>query len=124
MPPRRSLAFCRALHKEIGDDPRRWTTITAVADRLGIDQDKAEELAAELDAAHLVRVGGGHSVMLTEAGGSYSEARPRPVGLELERARGLLGLEDPELLWPGAAGQTLQLLLQVPQFLHVALAAA
>jgi len=37
--------FCRALHQEIGDDPQRWTTITAVADRLGIDQDKAEALA-------------------------------------------------------------------------------
>jgi hypothetical protein len=30
MPSRRSRAFCKALHWEIGDDPRRWTTITAV----------------------------------------------------------------------------------------------
>jgi Mn-dependent DtxR family transcriptional regulator len=67
MPTRRSLAFCRALHQEIGDDPQRWTTITAVADRLDIDQDKAEALAAELDEQGLVRVGGGHSVMLEEA---------------------------------------------------------
>ena len=77
MPPRRSLAFCRALHQEIGDDPRRWTTITAVADRLGIDQDKAEALAAELDKAHLVRVGGGHSVKLEEAGRQLLKS---PVG--------------------------------------------
>src|SRR5258708_15303215 len=60
----RSTAFYRALHQEIGDDPKRWTTITAVADRLGIDQDKAEALAAELDEQGLVRVGGGHSVTL------------------------------------------------------------
>jgi hypothetical protein len=32
--------------------------LTAEAGRLGIDQDKAEALAAELDAARLVRVGG------------------------------------------------------------------
>ena len=37
-----------------------WTTITAVADRLGIDQEAAEALAAELDEQGLVRVGGGH----------------------------------------------------------------
>jgi hypothetical protein len=48
MASRRSRAFCKALHQEIGDDPQRWTTITAVADRLGIGQDKAEALAAEL----------------------------------------------------------------------------
>jgi hypothetical protein len=35
MPSRRSLQFCRALHQEIGDDSKRWTTITAVADRVG-----------------------------------------------------------------------------------------
>jgi hypothetical protein len=45
----RSLQFCRALYQEIGDVAQRWTAITAVADRLGIDQDKAEALAAELD---------------------------------------------------------------------------
>src|SRR5258708_4495871 len=68
MPTRRSRQFCRALHEEIGDDPRRWTTITVVADRLGIDQDKAEALAAELDEQGLVRVGGGHSVTLKPDG--------------------------------------------------------
>src|SRR5260370_1013847 len=67
MSRRRSLQFCRSLHQVIGDDPLRWTTITAVADRLGIDQDKAEALAAELDERGLVRVGGGHSAKLTEA---------------------------------------------------------
>ena len=39
-----------------------------MAQRLGIEQDKAEVIAAELDAAHLVLVGGGHGVTLTEAG--------------------------------------------------------
>ena len=68
MASRRSRAFCKALHQEIGDDPQRWTTITAVADRLGVDQDKAEALAAELDEQGLVRVGGGHSVWLTHDG--------------------------------------------------------
>jgi Mn-dependent DtxR family transcriptional regulator len=68
MLPRRSRAFCKALYQEIGDDPKRWTTITAVADRLGIDQDKAEALAAELDEQGLVRVGGGHSVTLAPEG--------------------------------------------------------
>ena len=57
----RSLQFCRALHQEIGDDPRRWTTITAVADRMGMDQEAAEALAEELDDQHLVRVGGGQT---------------------------------------------------------------
>ena len=57
----RSRAFCRALYQEIGDDPRRWTTITAVADRMGMDQEAAEALAEELDDQHLVRVGGGQT---------------------------------------------------------------
>ena len=45
----RSRAFCRTLYQEVGNDPQRWTTITTVADRLGIDQEKAEALATELD---------------------------------------------------------------------------
>jgi hypothetical protein len=32
----------------IGGRPQRWTSIDSVADRLGIDQDKAEPIAAEL----------------------------------------------------------------------------
>ena len=68
MPTRRSRQFCEALRQEVGDDPKRWTTITAVADRLGIDQDEAEALATELDDAGLVRVGGGHSVTLGPEG--------------------------------------------------------
>jgi hypothetical protein len=36
---------------------------------MGVDQDKAEALAAEFDAAHLVRVGGGHSVTLRKPAG-------------------------------------------------------
>jgi hypothetical protein len=43
-----------------------------VADRLGIDQEAAEALAAELDAAGLVRVGGGHSVTLAPDGWQWS----------------------------------------------------
>jgi len=35
---------------------------------MGIGQEEAEAIAAELDVAGLVRVGGGHSVMLEEAG--------------------------------------------------------
>ena len=46
----------------------RWASIDSVADRLGMDPDKAAALAAELGEAGLVRVGGGHSVWLTEAG--------------------------------------------------------
>jgi hypothetical protein len=79
MPTRRSRAFCEALHQEIGDDPQRWTTITAVADRMGIDQDKAEALAAELDAAGLVRVGGGLSVILEEAGRQLAKDAAKPA---------------------------------------------
>jgi Mn-dependent DtxR family transcriptional regulator len=60
-----------------GDDPQRWTTITAVADRLGIDQDKAEALAAELDEQGLVRVGGGHSVTLAPDGWQLVRKRAR-----------------------------------------------
>lgn len=48
--------------------PQRWAPITSVAARLGIDQEKVEAIAAELDAAHMVNIGGGHSVTLTQAG--------------------------------------------------------
>jgi len=77
MPTRRSRDFCKALHQEIGDDPLRWTTITTVADRLAIDQDKAEALAAELDEQGLVRVGGGHSVTLASDGWRLVKKRSR-----------------------------------------------
>jgi Mn-dependent DtxR family transcriptional regulator len=46
-----------------------------VADRLGFEQEEAEALAAQLDDAGLVRVGGGHSVWLTEAGRQSAEGR-------------------------------------------------
>ena len=59
------------------DDPRRWTTITAVAERLGIEQDRAEAFAAELDEQGLVRVGGGHSVTLGPNGWQLVKKRPR-----------------------------------------------
>jgi len=49
-------------------------------DRLGIDQEMAEALATELDAAHLVRVCGDHSVTLAEAGRRLATdaAKPQP----------------------------------------------
>lgn len=68
MPTRRSRAFCKALSDETGGRVNRYASIASVAERLGIDQEEAEALAAELDDAGLVRVGGGHSVMLEEAG--------------------------------------------------------
>jgi hypothetical protein len=37
-------------------------SIKAVADRLVVEQEEAEALAAQLNNAGLVRVGGGHSV--------------------------------------------------------------
>ena len=61
----------------ISDDPRRWTTITAVAERMGIDQEPAEALAAELDNQGLVRVDGGHSVTLAHEGLQLVRKRPR-----------------------------------------------
>ena len=79
MPSRRSRAFCHALAEETGSQPQRWDSIDSVADRLGINQDKAEVIAAELEAAHLVLVGGGHSVTLTEAGGSWRKGARAPV---------------------------------------------
>jgi hypothetical protein len=64
MPASRSRRFCQALLEETGGEVLRWASIDSVADRLGMDPDKAAVLAAELDDAGLVRVGGGHSVML------------------------------------------------------------
>jgi len=46
-----------------------------VADRLSIDHDKAEAIAAELEKRDLVRIGGGHSVTLTEAGRQLVKGR-------------------------------------------------
>ena len=60
-----------------------------------MDYDEAGALADELDDAGLVRVGGGHSVGLTEAGGGCSKPPPRPVGLKLERAGLFGGREKP-----------------------------
>jgi hypothetical protein len=64
----RSRAFCKALAEETRSIPQRWASITSVAAGLGIEQEEAEAIVAELDNAGLVRVGGGHSVMLEEAG--------------------------------------------------------
>jgi hypothetical protein len=55
----RSLAdrFCHALFEETGGRPMvRYASITSIALRLAIDQDKAEAIAAELDARDLVRM--------------------------------------------------------------------
>lgn len=79
--------FCRALLQETRGEALRWASIDSVADRLEMDPDKAAVLAAELGEAGLVRVGGGHSVWLAEAGrqlvGSRTRVmrtkRPRPV---------------------------------------------
>ena len=60
--------FCRALAEETRSQVLRYASIASVAARLGIDQEAAEALAAELDDAGLVRVGGGHSVTLEQAG--------------------------------------------------------
>jgi hypothetical protein len=53
---------------ETGGRLLRYASIAGVADRMGIEQEEAEALAAELDDAGLVRVGSWHSVTLEEAG--------------------------------------------------------
>jgi hypothetical protein len=45
---------------------------------MDIDQEEAEALAAEFDAAALVRVGGGHSVILEEAGRRLAKDAAKP----------------------------------------------
>ena len=67
----------RALAEETGSRPQRWASIASVAERLGIDQGEAEALAAD-DHAGLVRVGGGHSVTLEEAGRQLAKGAIRP----------------------------------------------
>jgi len=76
----RSLAvrFCRALSEETDGRLLRWASITSAAKRLGIDQEEAEALAADLDDASLVRVGGGHSVILEEAGRQLAKDAAKP----------------------------------------------
>jgi hypothetical protein len=49
-----------------------------VAERIGIDQEEAEALAAELDDDGLVRLGGGHSVILEEAGRRLAKDAAKP----------------------------------------------
>ena len=68
MPTRRSRQFGRALAEETCFIPQRWASIASVAARLGIEREAAEALAAELDDAGLVRVGGGHSVTMGPKG--------------------------------------------------------
>jgi hypothetical protein len=63
-----SRRFCQALLEETRGEVLRWASIDSVADRLGMDPNKAAVLAAELEARNLVKVGGGHSVWLTETG--------------------------------------------------------
>jgi len=70
----RAQRFCRAFAEETGSRPQRWASIASVAARMGIDQEEAEATAAELAATDLVKIGGGHSVTLTEAGCSSPPA--------------------------------------------------
>jgi hypothetical protein len=56
--PTLSRGFCRAMLEERSS----LESIKAVADRLVVEQEEAEALAAQLNNAGLVRVGGGHSV--------------------------------------------------------------
>jgi 3-deoxy-D-arabino-heptulosonate 7-phosphate (DAHP) synthase class II len=77
--PRSHLRFCRALFKQTRGEILRMTTIYSVAERIGMDYDEAAALAAELDEAGLLRVGGGHSVWLTEAGRQLSAGRAGPA---------------------------------------------
>jgi Mn-dependent DtxR family transcriptional regulator len=68
MPASRPRRFCQALLEETGGEVPRWVSITAIAGQLGLEQEEAEALGTELDELDLVRVGGGHSVWLTERG--------------------------------------------------------
>jgi DNA-binding transcriptional ArsR family regulator len=65
--PRSHRAFCRALLEETRSEMLRWATIDSVAERIGMGYEEAEHMARQLEDAGLVRVGGGHSVMLEEA---------------------------------------------------------
>ena len=60
MASRRSRAFCKALAEETDGRVNRYASIASVAAQLGIGQEEAEAIAAELGDAGLVRVGGGH----------------------------------------------------------------
>jgi hypothetical protein len=68
MPSSSSRAFCRAVFEDTGGRVLRWATIDSVADRLDIDHDKAEAIAAELEERDLVRIGSGHCVTLRRGG--------------------------------------------------------
>jgi Mn-dependent DtxR family transcriptional regulator len=61
-------SFLRAIRDLTGNPVQQYVTIDAVAEHLGIGPDEAERTARRLDDAGMVRVGGGHSVTLTEAG--------------------------------------------------------
>jgi hypothetical protein len=56
---------------------RPYSQRDAVAKHLGIEPDEAERMARQLDDAGMVRVGGGHSVTLTEAGRQLIGKRAR-----------------------------------------------
>jgi hypothetical protein len=61
MPASRPRRFCQALLEETGGEVPRWVSITAIAGQLGLEQEEAEALGAELDELDLVRVGGGQA---------------------------------------------------------------
>jgi hypothetical protein len=73
--PRSHRKFCRALLEETRGDVQRMASINSVATRLGIGYEAAEALAAEVDAAGLVRVRGGHSLWLTHEGRELVKGR-------------------------------------------------
>ncbi len=71
---RSRLRFLRALDVETRGDVKRWASIDSVAERIGLEYEEAEALAAELEAAGVlwVRV---HSVWLTQEGRALVKKR-------------------------------------------------
>ena len=109
MPASRSRRFCQALLEETGGEVLRWASITAIAGRLGLEQEDAEALAAELDEQNLVRVVGGQSVRLTENGRQACQRAvkvgrpPLETGRAKARAAGRVehpnGFRSPMIHW-------------------------
>jgi Mn-dependent DtxR family transcriptional regulator len=83
-------SFLRAVRDLTGDRIQRYVTIDAVAEHLGIEPNDAERIARRLDDTGMVRVGGGHSVTLEQAGRQMlkSPAVRRPSKLRGSRPPG------------------------------------
>ena len=75
----RARRFCCALLEETRGEILRWAAIDSVADRLGMDPDKAAAMTVALGEAGLVRVGGRHSVILAEAGRQLAQDAAKPA---------------------------------------------